>query len=89
MKQKIGAFFAKFINFLSEGLIMEDNQRLTVDVPIQLHREFKDWCVLNGKKMNDVIRELLRETISSSEDQLNRTEPLEVPYNQDKVLARN
>ena len=53
---------------------MHESQRLTVDLPVELHRNFKIWCVLNGKKMNDVIRELLRDALHSSQtnSQLNK-----------------
>ena len=40
-------------------------QRLTIDMPSDLHREFKIWCVMNNLKMNELIRDLIRETIKS------------------------
>ena len=38
-------------------------QRLTVDIPSDLHRDFKIWCVMHKLKMNELIRDLIRETI--------------------------
>ena len=38
-------------------------QRLTVDMPSDLHREFKIWCVMHNLKMNELIRDLIRKTI--------------------------
>ena len=49
---------------------MQNNQRLTVDMPLELHRDFKIWCVLNGKKMNDVVRDLVREKVSAKASNL-------------------
>ena len=40
-------------------------QRLTVDMPSDLHKEFKVWCVMNNLKMNELIRDLIRETIKA------------------------
>ena len=40
-------------------------QRLTVDMPSDLHKEFKVWCVMNNMKMNELIRDLIRETIKA------------------------
>ena len=67
---------------------MRDNQRLTVDVPTELHRDFKIWCVLNGKKMNDVIREFLRETIINSGSNVNKPKLSDVSYSKMKVANR-
>jgi len=40
-------------------------QRLTVDMPSDLHKEFKVWCVMHNLKMNELIRDLIRETIKA------------------------
>ena len=40
-------------------------QRLTVDMPSDLHKEFKLWCVMHNLKMNELIRDLIRETIKA------------------------
>jgi predicted DNA binding CopG/RHH family protein len=37
----------------------EKTTRLTVDVPISLHRRVKTQCASEGLKMADVLRELL------------------------------
>ena len=39
----------------------EGTDRLTIDVPISLHRRMKAKCALEGRKMAHVIRELLEE----------------------------
>ena len=67
--------------------MMHDYQRLTVDLPIELHRDFKIWCVLNGKKMNNVIREFLRETVRSSEAHPNLDTDHNVPIDEKKSIA--
>ena len=40
-------------------------QRLTVDMPSDLHKEFKIWCVTHNLKMNELVRDLIRETIKA------------------------
>lgn len=37
----------------------EKMKRLTIDIPVSLHRMIKYRCSLNGNKMTDEIRELL------------------------------
>lgn len=37
----------------------EEMTRLTFDIPRRLHARIKSQCALNGKKMNQVLRELL------------------------------
>ena len=64
-------------------------QRLTEDMPSDLHKEFKVWCVLYGKKMNDVVRDLLRDTIRNSEQNLNKIEAAELSHGRTKILALN
>ena len=39
----------------------EGTDRLTIDVPVSLHRRMKAKCALEGRKMAHVIRELLEE----------------------------
>ena len=34
-------------------------KRLTIDVPLALHKRIKTQCAMNGDKMADVIRDLL------------------------------
>ena len=38
-------------------------QRLTVDMPASLHKALKIWCVTNNLKMNEFVRDLIRQTI--------------------------
>lgn len=37
----------------------EPVKRLTIDIPVSLHQCVKSQCALDGKKMADVVRELL------------------------------
>ena len=37
----------------------EPMKRLTIDVPLSLHKRIKTQCAMKGDKMADVIRELL------------------------------
>ena len=39
----------------------EATKRLTLDLPESLHRRIKAQCALDGRKMVDVIREMLEE----------------------------
>ncbi len=39
----------------------EGTDRLTIDIPVSLHRRIKAKCALEGRKMAHVIRELLEE----------------------------
>lgn len=39
----------------------EGVKRLTLDLPESLHRRIKAQCALDGRKMVDVIREMLEE----------------------------
>jgi hypothetical protein len=39
----------------------EKMKRLTIDVPIPLHKRIKSQCALNNLVMADVIRELLQQ----------------------------
>lgn len=39
----------------------EETKRLTLDLPKSLHSRIKSQCALDGRKMVDVIRELLEE----------------------------
>jgi hypothetical protein len=38
-------------------------KRLTVDIPEELHRKFKVYCIEKGVNMADVIREMIEERI--------------------------
>lgn len=40
-------------------------KRLTIDIPIELHRRVKSQCATRGVKMADVIRDLLNQEFSS------------------------
>ena len=37
----------------------EPMKRFTIDVPLELHRRIKTQCAMRGKKMADVLREIL------------------------------
>ena len=37
----------------------EPMKRLTIDIPVSLHKRVKSQCALKGEKMADVVRELL------------------------------
>ncbi len=41
-------------------------KRLTIDVPLALHRRFKLQCVADGTRMADVIRELIERRLDPS-----------------------
>lgn len=45
----------------------EPNKRLTIDVPLSLHRRIKTQCVINELVMADVIRELLERRFPEAE----------------------
>jgi metal-responsive CopG/Arc/MetJ family transcriptional regulator len=44
----------------------ETKQRFTVDLPSDLHRQFKLYCVANGLNMSTVIHELIREYLKKA-----------------------
>lgn len=39
----------------------EPTKRLTIDVPVSLHKRIKSECVLHDQIMADMIREMLRQ----------------------------
>lgn len=39
----------------------EENKRLTIDIPVSLHRTIKSQCALRGTKIADEVREILIE----------------------------
>lgn len=43
----------------------DNDARLTVDLPSDLHKQFKVWAVQNDKKMNEILREHIRELVGS------------------------
>lgn len=43
-------------------------KRLTIDVPVSLHRKLKTACALRGSKMADEIRELLEQHYQDKEE---------------------
>ena len=44
----------------------EKMKRLTIDIPLNLHRQIKVQCALDGVKMADVIRDLLEERFGTT-----------------------
>lgn len=54
-------------------LPMEPSKRLTIDIPLTLHRRIKSACALENRKMADVVRELLERQFTG-EPGLNRIE---------------
>ncbi|MBX9791393.1 MAG: hypothetical protein K2Y37_20930 [Pirellulales bacterium] len=46
----------------------EKMKRLTIDVPIPLHKRIKSQCALNNLVMADVIRELLEQRFPQPSD---------------------
>ena len=45
----------------------EPTKRLTIDVPLSLHKRFKTQCALHELVMADVIRELLEKRFPASD----------------------
>jgi len=50
-------------------VLREPMKRLTIDVPIPLHKRIKSQCALNNLVMADVIRELLEQRFPAPADQ--------------------
>lgn len=50
----------------NQGASEEFQKRMTVDVPISLHRRIKSQCALQNLVMSDVIRELLEKRFPES-----------------------
>lgn len=46
----------------------EPTKRLTVDVPLSLHRRMKIQCTLENRIMADVVRDLLYERFGESDE---------------------
>jgi ParG len=44
----------------------EAMKRFTIDVPLELHRRIKTQCAMHGKKMADVLREILEREFPES-----------------------
>lgn len=44
----------------------EKMKRLTIDVPLSLHRQIKSRCALDGVNMADAVRELLEERFGAA-----------------------
>lgn len=42
----------------------EETARLTIDVPISLHKRLKAHCAMEGQRMNQVIRSLIERHLS-------------------------
>jgi len=47
----------------------EPTKRLTIDVPIGLHKRIKSQCAMNNLVMADVIRELLERRFPNTSEQ--------------------
>ena len=47
------------------GGSQDNDARLTVDLPSDLHKQFKIWAVQNDKKMNEILREHIRDLVKS------------------------
>jgi hypothetical protein len=47
------------------GVAQDNDARLTVDLPSNLHKQFKIWAVQNDKKMNEILREHIRDLVKS------------------------
>lgn len=45
----------------ARGRSTETMKRLTIDVPLSLHKRIKSQCALQESRMADVIRELLEQ----------------------------
>ena len=41
-------------------------KRLTIDVPLSLHRQIKSRCALDGVNMADAVRELLEKRFGAA-----------------------
>jgi hypothetical protein len=52
----------------------EPIKRLTIDVPVSLHRRFKTQCALQELVMADVIRELLEQRFPAAEGKTNQAD---------------
>lgn len=51
------------------AVLREPMKRLTIDVPIPLHKRIKSQCALNNLVMADVIRELLEQRFPATPEQ--------------------
>jgi hypothetical protein len=58
--------------WVSDRHLTESLKRLTVDVPLELHKRIKSQCAIRNVKMADEIRELLEKHFSQ-EDKVKRS----------------
>lgn len=42
----------------------EPKKRLTIDIPLSVHTQFKVWCAQRGREMADELRELIHHRLS-------------------------
>jgi hypothetical protein len=52
----------EWVNDREEG---EPIKRLTIDVPLGLHKRIKSQCAVQGVKMADVVREMLEQRFAA------------------------
>lgn len=53
---------------LKDGSVLRARKALFIEnIPGELYRAFRAWCVLRDKKLRDVIIALMRETIKNQE----------------------
>jgi len=45
----------------------EETARLTIDVPVTLHKRLKAHCAMEGQRMNQVIRSLIEQHLSNGQ----------------------
>jgi hypothetical protein len=68
----------------------EPMKRLTIDIPLSLHKRVKSQCALKGEKMAEVVRELLEKRFGhDKQSEVKKSEPLTEIKNHDSVTFGN